>query len=94
MNTSFADTILNINVTGMLVRIDFGTVVKSINPQGQEETRTTITQQLVMPMEGFAQSFTLLDRMVNQLVAQGVLKKEPQNTTPIPPSHSGPVTLQ
>ena len=42
MNTSFADTILNINVTGMLVRIDFGTVVKPINSQGQEETKTVV----------------------------------------------------
>ncbi len=27
MNTAFADTILNINVTGLLVGIDFGTLV-------------------------------------------------------------------
>jgi hypothetical protein len=48
MNTAFADTILNINVTGLLVRIDFGTLVTVINPNGQEETKTTMTQQLVM----------------------------------------------
>lgn len=48
MNNAFADTILNINVTGLLVRIDFGTLVTVINPNGQEETKTTMTQQLVM----------------------------------------------
>ncbi|MBK8638312.1 MAG: hypothetical protein IPN92_08470 [Chromatiaceae bacterium] len=62
MNTAFADNILNIYVTGLLVRIDFGTVVRVINPNGQEETKTTITQQLVMTADRAQERQTFLNR--------------------------------
>jgi hypothetical protein len=37
MQTSFADAILNIAVTGPLVRIDFGTATAVTNAEGRQE---------------------------------------------------------
>lgn len=76
MQTVFADTILNIAITGPLVRIDLGTVMPVQNAEGKTELRGTPVQQLVMPLDGFARAFGMQDQVVKKLVADGVLKTE------------------
>jgi len=77
MQTNFADTILNVSVTGNLVRLDWGTVVPTQSKEGKSELRATQTFQLVMPIEGFVRSFGMQEQVVKKLVADGVLKAEP-----------------
>ncbi|MEF8747640.1 MAG: hypothetical protein V5B31_07365 [Candidatus Accumulibacter propinquus] len=74
MQTSFADAILNIAVTGPLVRIDFGTATAVTNAEGRQEVRLNPSQQVVMPMEGFVRAFDAQERLMKQLIADGVLK--------------------
>jgi hypothetical protein len=76
MQTNYADTILNINVTGSLVRIDFGTVVPVTVDDGKQELRATHTQQLVMPLDGFVNSFATQEGIVKKLLEVGVLKPQ------------------
>ncbi len=57
MQTTFADTILNIAITGNLVHLDLGTITPVQNQDGKQELRATPTQQVVMPMEGFVRAF-------------------------------------
>lgn len=78
MNTTFADTILNIAVTGPLVRIDLGTVSAVQGQNGQQELRATPTQQLVMPLDGFVRAFGLQEGVIKKLIADGVLQPQPQ----------------
>ena len=52
MQTYFADGILNIAITGSLVRIDFGTATPVTNAEGKQEVRLIPSQQVVIPMEG------------------------------------------
>ena len=79
MQTNYADTILNITVTGPLVRIDLGTLNPVKGESGNLEQRPNVTQQLVMPLEGFARSFGMQEQVINQLVKDGVLKKQPES---------------
>ena len=74
MQTNYADTILNITLTGAMVRIDLGTVVPVTNPDGTQEGRATQTQQLVMPLDGFVQSFGIQEQVIKKLLADGMLK--------------------
>lgn len=82
MHTTFADTIVNIALTGPLVRIDLGTLSATTNAEGKEELRMTPTQQLVMPLEGFLRAFGLQENLVRKLVADGVVKPRPAQDIP------------
>jgi hypothetical protein len=75
MQTNYADTILNISITGPLVRIDLGTVVPTPNDQDAKKLRAKVTQQLVMPIDGFARAFAIQEKIMKKLVANGVFKK-------------------
>jgi hypothetical protein len=78
MQTNFADTILNVSITGNLVRLDLGTVVPTNTKTGKQELRATPTFQVVMPLEGFVRSFGMQEQVIKKLVADGVLKAEPK----------------
>ena len=79
MQTNFADTILNVAVTGNLVRLDMGTVVPIDAKEGKggkQDLRATPTLQIVMPLEGFVRAFGLQEQLIKKLIANGVLKAE------------------
>lgn len=75
MQTNFADTILNISVTGPLVRIDFGTLVPDPADPEKKKLIATPTQQVVMPIEGFARAFATQQRIIKRLVDSGILER-------------------
>ena len=77
MQTTFADTILNVVVTGNLVRFDFGTVTPSPGKEGTQEMRATPTVHMVMPIDGFIRAFGVQEQLIKKLVADGVLKAVP-----------------
>lgn len=82
MVPQFADTFVQVSVTGSLVRIDLGAVVVPTR-EGKEESRLVPTQQLVMPLDGFIRGFGLQQQAVNKLISDGVLKpNEPQDEAP------------
>lgn len=73
----FADGIGAIHVTGQLVRLDLMTVqphLKSDNGQPVIEAN----QRIIMPLDGFLQSFNVQQDIVKQLIDKGVLKKADQ----------------
>jgi hypothetical protein len=71
----FADHIVNIAVTGPLVRIELGTLQRPA-AEGQKP-QLVPTQTLVMPLEGFVNSFGMLESVVKKLVDSGVIAKQP-----------------
>ena len=93
MQTTFSDTILNISITGNLVRIDLGTIAQIQTNDGKQELRATPTQQVVMPMEGFLRAFSMQEQIIKKLVADGVLKAQPASETQ-PDIATGTTTTQ
>ena len=70
----FTDAISAVHVTGNLVRIDLMTVqphMKSDNGQPVVE----INKRLIMPLDGFIQSFSVQENIIKQLIEAGVLQK-------------------
>jgi len=70
----FADAVSAIHVNGNIVRIDLMTrepQLKSNNGQPVFD----ISRRLIMPLEGFVQSFAVQEDIINKLVAAGVLKR-------------------
>lgn len=71
-NTCFADRILNVAVTGPLVRVELGAFQ---SPQAEGEKPQLVPgQTLVMPLDGFVASMQMADRLLQQLVKDGVIK--------------------
>lgn len=77
MQTQFADTVLNIAITGPLVRLDLGIVTPQADAQGKQQLRATTTQQLVMPIEGFVRAFGMQEQVMKKLMADGVVQAKP-----------------
>lgn len=91
MQTLFADHILNISVTGPLVRIDLGTNVTATDAEGKPALNTIRSQQLVMPLEGFLRAFALQEGVVKKLIADGVLKAQTDaSQAPAPTTEGSP----
>jgi len=70
----FADRIVEIAVTGSVVRLDLGsfsTTLKDTNNQPQLELR----QRIVMPAEGFIQSFALMTKLMQDLEKRGLIRR-------------------
>ncbi len=75
-SASFSDRIVNIAVTGPMIRIEFGTLVL---PAGEGATQKLVpSQTLVMPLDGFLASFSMLESVVRKMVADGIVKPRPQ----------------
>lgn len=71
-NHTFADRLINIAITGNLIRLELGTL-QAPKAEGQKP-QLVATQTLVMPLEGFLPSFGMMDTIVKKLVADGVIK--------------------
>lgn len=80
-NHTFADRLINIAITGNLIRLELGTL-QAPTAQGQQP-QMVATQTLVMPLEGFLPSFGMMETIVKKLVADGVIKLQPpQDSAP------------
>jgi hypothetical protein len=82
----FADAVSAVHVTGNLVRIDLMTSQPQLkNDNGQPVF--DISRRIIMPLEGFVQSLTVQEDIVNKLVAAGVLKRNPKPEAPQQQKH-------
>jgi hypothetical protein len=72
----YADAIGEISLVGPTVRID----LVSLSPSEKDEKgqpKPVFRQRIVMPVDGFLQSFGLMSRVMQQLEQQGVIKRQP-----------------
>jgi hypothetical protein len=74
MQSIFADTLLNVSITGNLVRLDLGTMVPVKNAEGKSGLTATSTMQIVMPIDGFVRAYGMQEQIIKKLLADGVLK--------------------
>jgi len=70
----FADRLLNIAVSGPLVRLQWG-VMDFPQAEG-EKPGLQASQTLVLPLDGLLASMGMLEGLVKQLVKDGVLKAQ------------------
>lgn len=68
----FSDRIVNVAMSGPLIRIELG-AMQAPTGDGQKP-QLVPTETVVMPLDGFVQSFSLLDAVMKRLVADGVVK--------------------
>ena len=67
----FADRMLNVAVTGPLVRIELGTMQM---PTGEGQTpQLQATETLVLPLDGFLASYSMLESVVKKMLADGMV---------------------
>ena len=71
----FADRLSNLSIPGNLVRLELAALQAPAVQGGEPQLMPT--QTLVMPLEGFLPSFSMMETMVKKLVADGVLKVQP-----------------
>ncbi|MBF0256769.1 MAG: hypothetical protein HQL47_09995 [Gammaproteobacteria bacterium] len=90
MQSSFADTILNITRTGGLVRMDLGTLKPVVDQEGKQTLQAIVTQQLVMPLDGFVRAFEVQEGLVNRLIEEGILQRNAQGETTAPSNEPTP----
>jgi hypothetical protein len=77
----YADGISAIHITGNLIRLDLMTVqphLKSENGQPVVE----INKRVIMPLDGFVQSFAVQEKIMKQLLEAGVVKKTQEQDNP------------
>lgn len=76
IQNTYVDSVSNIYVTGNIVRFD----LMALQPPVQDEAGQPVyhvTQRIVMPLEGFMQSFSLHTEVIKKLVAAGVVNVQP-----------------
>lgn len=72
----YADAFGEISLVGPTVRID----LVSLSPSEKDDKgqpKPVFRQRIVMPVDGFLQSFGLMARVMQQLEQQGVIKRAP-----------------
>ncbi len=72
----FADCIGAISLTGAVIRVD----LVSLSPTEKDDKnqpKPVFRQRVVLPIDGFVQSFSLMAQVMQQLEKNGVIKKAP-----------------
>ncbi|MEM7652259.1 MAG: hypothetical protein AAF220_03670 [Pseudomonadota bacterium] len=88
-NELFADMIGEISLVRGAMRIDLVSMSAAKDEQGNPVPE--FRQRIVMPLEGFVQSFGSMERMMAQLVERGVISK---NADEAPEADAAPVAPQ
>ena len=85
----YADAIGEITVTGTIVRID----LVSLSATMRDETGQLVPehrQRVVMSLEGFANSFDVIQKAMNGLIEAGAIRRnEPEIAVPLEPKLNG-----
>lgn len=89
MQEVYADAIGEITVTGTIVRID----LVSLSPTMRDDTGQHVPehrQRVVMSLEGFANSFDVLQKAMNGLIEAGAIRRnEPEDIAATAPKPNG-----
>lgn len=72
----YADAIGEISLVGATVRIDLVSLSHD-QKDAEGKPKPVFRQRVVMPVDGFVQSFGLMARVMQQLEKQGVIKRQP-----------------
>jgi hypothetical protein len=70
----YADSIAEITVTGTIIRIDFS----SLSPSDRDaagQPKSVFRQRVVMSVEGFANSFEVLNNAMQGLIDAGAIRR-------------------
>jgi len=70
--STFADRILNIAITGQVVRIELGSA--QIPVDGKGDPQLIPSQLIVMPIDGFVSSAGLMDQVMKKMLENGIIK--------------------
>ncbi|HKA45806.1 MAG TPA: hypothetical protein VKF40_27705 [Burkholderiales bacterium] len=70
----YADSISAITITGSVVRIDFVSMGPAADDPNQQP-KAVFRQRVVMPVEGFVQSFGTMARVMQQLEQKGLVRR-------------------
>lgn len=70
----FADRILNVALTGSLIRVELGQFEAPEDKSGKP--RLVATRTIVMPMDGFVASFGMLEAIMKKLLDDGLVKRQ------------------
>ena len=76
----FADRVVNISVTGPLIRLEFGAM--QLPKMEGEKPQLLASDTVVMPIDGFLASFGMMESIVKQLIASGVIKQQVPANSP------------
>lgn len=72
----YADQIGEIAVTGSVIRLDLVSLSGTERDENKKP-KPVFRQRIIMPVEGFVQSFALMAQVLQQLEKSGVIKKAP-----------------
>lgn len=78
----YFDTLVNVSITGPLIRLDFGLAQQSKTEDGKGAVRLSQIEQVVLPLDGFVRAFGLQQQVIEQLIKSGVLKPRDVEQTP------------
>jgi len=74
MDSTFCDGVMDISITGGVVRVDFFNYTN-----GERDTNGTPPRQhnhrVLLTPEAFLQTYTAFDQVINQLVEKGLLNR-------------------
>lgn len=70
----FADAISAVHITGNMVRIDLMTLQPHLKSENGQPVFDS-SKRIIMPLEGFIQSFAIQENMVKQLIEARILKR-------------------
>lgn len=86
----YFDTLVNVSITGPLIRLDFGLAQQSKTEDGKDAVRLSQIEQVVLPLDGFVRAFGLQQQVIQQLIKSGVLKPRDVEQTTNAPDPSAP----
>jgi len=85
MNELFADSVVEISLTGPLIRIDLASL--SATEKGADgKPKNEFRQRVVMPVDGFVHAFSLMAQAMQQLEKQGLITRAPAPAQPAAPA--------
>ena len=85
MSELFADNISELTLTGPLVRIDLVSLSATAK-DAEGKPKPELRQRIVMPVDGFVQSFSLMSQLMAQLEKQGVITRNAPGAAPAAPA--------
>lgn len=77
----FVDGVEKIHFLGGVVRIDFATFQP--NPENPDQPGMETKERIIMTPEGFLRTFNSIQQLAEQLLKQGVLKKNENPQQPV-----------
>lgn len=77
----YADRIVNLAITGSVVRIELG--ITQMPDNSGQPPKITPTSTLVIPLDGFVNSYGMLEQMMKKLAETGVVKARTPDAAPL-----------